>query len=102
VLVELERRRYQVTYVRTPAGYEVDFLARPAAGAMELIQVCADPTEEDVADRELRALEDAAQLFPGAPHRSITATADVLPRALPPDIVVQPAYEWLMARPPTS
>lgn len=42
VLVELERRRYGVTYVRTPEGYEVDFLARRAGGGEELIQVCAD------------------------------------------------------------
>ncbi len=32
VLVELERRGFEVTYVRTPAGYEVDFLARGAGG----------------------------------------------------------------------
>lgn len=30
VLVELERRRCGVTYVRTPEGYGVDFLARRA------------------------------------------------------------------------
>ena len=42
VLVELERRRFEVTYVRTHEGYEVDFLSRDATGEMELIQVCAD------------------------------------------------------------
>ncbi len=33
VLIELERRRSEVTYVRTPEGYEVDFLARDATGS---------------------------------------------------------------------
>ncbi|MBM3883249.1 MAG: ATP-binding protein [Verrucomicrobia bacterium] len=42
VLVELERRRMEVTYVRTPGGYEVDFLARKPSRPPELIQVCAD------------------------------------------------------------
>ena len=33
VLVELERRGFEVTYLRTPEGYEVDFLARARAAA---------------------------------------------------------------------
>ena len=32
ILLELERRGCDVTYVRTPEGYEVDFLARDATG----------------------------------------------------------------------
>ena len=31
-IVELERRRCEVTYVRTPDGHEVDFLARSPTG----------------------------------------------------------------------
>ena len=42
VLVELERRRLEVTYVRTPQGHEVDFLARGPERRPEFIQVCAD------------------------------------------------------------
>ena len=37
VLIELERRRCTVTYVRTTGGYEVDFLARDPEGRHELI-----------------------------------------------------------------
>lgn len=37
VLRELEQRRCETTYVRTPDGYEVDFLARGDDGAVELI-----------------------------------------------------------------
>ena len=36
VLIELERRRCEVAYVRTHDGYEVDFLAREADGRREL------------------------------------------------------------------
>jgi predicted AAA+ superfamily ATPase len=49
VLVELERRRFNVTYARTQAGHEVYFLALGAAGEQELIQVCADASEPGAA-----------------------------------------------------
>lgn len=44
VLLELERRRAEITYVRRGDGCEVDFLARSAAGPVELLQVCVDPS----------------------------------------------------------
>jgi predicted AAA+ superfamily ATPase len=102
VLVELERRRAAVTYVRTPQGREVDFLVRSAAGEPELIQVCADSTAAAVAERELRALAEAGELFPKAGKRLLTLTRDGAPREVPAGIVVQPAYEWLLAREPPA
>jgi hypothetical protein len=99
VLVELERRRMSVTYVRTPAGHEVDFLARTASGAATLIQVCADPTSADVLARELRALDEAGALFPAAERLLLTLTKDTTPTELSPGVVAQPAYEWLLAGP---
>ena len=97
VLVELERRRMEVTYVRTPGGYEVDFLARRPGEAPELIQVCADLATPEVADRELRALEDAAKVYPKATRRLLTLTRDAIPANVPERVVVQPAYEWLLS-----
>jgi predicted AAA+ superfamily ATPase len=96
VLVELERRRMDVTYVRTPGGYEVDFLARRPGEAPELIQVCADLATPEVAERELRALEDAAKVYPKATRRLLTLTRDAMPGNVPRQVVVQPAYEWLL------
>ncbi len=64
VLIELERRGMTVTYVRTPEGREVDFLARSAAGDTELLQVVSDATDVEVADPEIRALEEAGQPLP--------------------------------------
>ena len=97
VLVELERRRREVTYVRTPEGYEVDFLAREAAGAAELIQVCADLSDVRTATRELRALAAAGERFPRAGRRLITLTADACPVTPPAGVTVQSAVEWLLA-----
>jgi len=98
VLIELERRRASVSYIRTPQGREVDFLVRSAGGETELIQVCADPTAAAVAERELRALEEAGQLFPEATKRLLTLTHDAVPGEVPAGVTVQPAYQWLLSR----
>ena len=102
VLVELERRGFEVTYLRTPEGYEVDFVARAAGGGMELIQVCADLSDPATAARELRALAAGGVLFPHARKRLLTLTQDGLPAGAPTDVEVQAACEWLLAPPPSS
>jgi predicted AAA+ superfamily ATPase len=97
VLIELERRRMEVTYVRTPGGYEVDFLARQPGEAPELIQVCTGLGTAEVAERELRALEDVTKVWPKAPRRLLTLTRDALPGDVPKNVIVQPAYEWILS-----
>ncbi|MEW6744908.1 MAG: ATP-binding protein [Planctomycetota bacterium] len=99
VLIELERRRMEVTYVRTPGGRGVDFLARAPTGEMELIQVCADATDPTTAAREMRALDEAGATYPQATRRLLTLTADSMPTGGPADLIVQPAYEWMLAMP---
>ena len=99
VLVELERRRFDVTYVRIPEGYEVDFLARRAGDSMELVQVCADLSDPETACRELRALAAAGARFPRAGQRLLTLTRDGIPDELPAGVEAQPAYEWLLTPP---
>lgn len=97
VLVELERRRSAATYVRTPGGYEVDFLARAEDGSVELIQVYADAADERTAERELRALTEAGSMFPEAVQRLLTLDRAGLPSATPPEVIAQPAYEWMLS-----
>lgn len=99
VLIELERRGRAVTYVRTPEGHEVDFLARNATGETELLQVSSDPSDAVTAEREIRALEEAGRLYPKAVRRLLTVTQDAVPADLPASILAQPAYEWLLAGP---
>ncbi len=79
VLVELERRRCEVTYVRTPGGYEVDFLARAPGGWEHLIQVCADASDPQVAAQEVRALREAGRRWPRARKWLLTLTWDRTP-----------------------
>lgn len=96
VLVELQRRRCTVTYVRTAGGFEVDFLARDPAGRQWLIQVCADASEPETAKRELRALAEAGERFPQAQQLLLTLTRDGAPAAAPQALTVQPAYQWML------
>ncbi len=96
VYLELERRAFNITYVKTPAGFEVDFLARDHDGSMQLIQVCADASDPRTADRELRALEDASARFPEATLRLLTLNRDGLPAERPRSVKAQPAYEWML------
>ena len=96
VLVELERRRREVTYVRTPEGHEVDFLTRDANGAVELLQVCADLSDVGTATRELRALAAAGKRFRHARKRLITLTGDAGAATPPAGVEVQSAAEWLL------
>jgi predicted AAA+ superfamily ATPase len=99
VLLELERRRAEITYVRTSQGFEVDFLARHPSGGEELIQVCAEAGDPATAKRELRSLVEAGRQFPRARKRLLTLTRDSLPREAPADVQVEPAYVWLLTPP---
>lgn len=99
VYVELERRGCEVNYVRTNGNYEVDFLARYPAGALELIQVCADLTDVSTAKREIRALQAARDRFPDARRRVLTYSRQHNPSLSADDVVIQPAYEWMLMPP---
>lgn len=96
VLIELERRGSEVTYIRTPEGFEVDFFARHLDGTTELIQVCADATDAETATRELRALAAAGLAFPSAERSLLTLDHRGLPAEVPAGVRAQPAYEWIL------
>ena len=85
-----------VRYVRTPKRREVASLARKADGSAELVQVAAEASDPATEERELRALEEAGEMFPGARKRLLTLTADGLPPNAPPDVAARPAYEWML------
>jgi predicted AAA+ superfamily ATPase len=97
VLNELERRGADVGYVKTNEGLEVDFLVRhPAGDGEELIQVCAGLSDEATLARELRALTAAGTEHPRAVRRLLVLDRDSVPRTGTPEVLVQPAYEWLL------
>ncbi|MFL6600148.1 MAG: ATP-binding protein [Steroidobacteraceae bacterium] len=99
VLLELERRGTQRSYMRTADGFEVDFLARYPEGGEELIQVCSDLDEANTKERELRALIAAGRERPGVGLRLISLEPEA-PRDLPAGIVWQSASDWLLSAQP--
>ena len=96
VLVELERRGCEVSYVRTGEGFEVDFLARSPEGHWMLLQVCADLADPGTREREVRALAAAAAEYPDAAPLLITLDAVPPQPALPAPLQWQAAAGWLL------
>lgn len=93
---ELRRRGAEVAYVKTKDGYEVDFLARQAAGGQALVQVCADVDDPETLAREVRALQAAAEECP-ADRQLILAAASRLPfPEVPAPIGILPAWQWML------
>ena len=99
VLVELERRGCDITYVRTGEGFEVDFLARGPSGEAKLIQTCTDLSDPATAEREIRALQAAGAAMPEAGKLVLTLTADGFPQEVPEGVSVQTAWEWSLGMP---
>ena len=99
VLNELERRNADIGYVKTDEGFEVDFLARHVVHGQELLQVCADASDDATLAREMRALEAAANEHPHAYPRLLILDRDSAPRSAAPGVDIMPAYEWLLAEP---
>jgi hypothetical protein len=96
VRIELERRRADVRYVRTGEGFQVDFLARWAAGGEALIQVAAELNEPGTREREVRALLAAAEERPRARPQLVTLTPESA-TDVPERIQVIDAAIWLIA-----
>ncbi len=102
VFNELARRNAEVGYVRTADGLEVDFRVRYPEIGEELIQVCADASDPTTLARELRALSAAPAGHRRTTRRLLILEHDAAPRAGVSGVLVQPAYEWMLAAPGTE
>ena len=96
LLLELERRGYEATYVRTPEGFEVDFLAHRPGEPPLLVQACLESEGHATWEREVRALEDARRAHPSAHAWLVTMDATPPARRLPRGIRWAPAAQWLL------
>lgn len=99
VLLELDRRQADITYVHTSEGLEVDFLARHPSGAEQLIKVCASLDDPMTREREIRALHAVAPHHPAA---TLNLIALDIPAAvnIPPNITLHHAADWMLAGDP--
>jgi hypothetical protein len=96
MLLELERRGWDIAYVRTREGWEVDFLAHRAGESPLLIQVCLESEGDETWERELRALEAAAGVYPNARPFMVSLDAAPPSRPLPRGLTWAPAARWLL------
>ena len=91
----LQRRGLDAAYVRTAAGFEVDFYVRSPAGDEALIQVCATLDDPATLARELRALQDAAPAWPQASLHLIVLDHPAI-TTLPSGVHLHRAVDWLL------
>jgi uncharacterized protein len=96
LLLELERRGCEVSYVRTADSFEVDFLAHRAGATPQLVQACLETEGDETWDRELRALHTAKAAHPDAEAWLVTLDAQPPQRPLPDGIRWAPAARWLL------
>jgi len=101
VCIELLRRGAEIGYVRTREGFEVDFLARWPGGDEELIQVCAEAQDAATLEREVRALQSAAEEHPGAALSLVTLASESM-REVPETLRVFDASFWLLRQTPNA
>jgi predicted AAA+ superfamily ATPase len=96
VMLELERRGCAIGYVRTPDGFEVDFHAAFPDGTYALIQASTSVSDPMTYEREVRALERAAELHPHAKPLLITLDTIAPQPTLPATIQWRCAADWLL------
>jgi predicted AAA+ superfamily ATPase len=94
VFNHLRLRGAELGYIKTPEGFEVDFLATFPDGARELIQVCADTDAPETLERETRALAAAGKQWPKARRLILTLESRLPFPALPRGMEIMPAWEY--------
>ncbi|OLS12220.1 MAG: hypothetical protein RBG13Loki_4162 [Promethearchaeota archaeon CR_4] len=62
VFLELKRRGIDIFYWKD-GTHEVDFIARRSTGELEMIQVCWDPSDVKVREREVQGLRTAGKIL---------------------------------------
>lgn len=98
VMLELERRGYDVSYVRTDEDLEVDFLATHPAMKPLLVQVAAETGAKETLEREIRGLEAGMREHPRATPLLVTMDSSAPGADLPQGSRWVSASEWLLER----
>lgn len=97
VLLELERREYDVSWLRIEGDREIDCFASRAGDAPLLRQICLDTTDSATWDREIQALSIAASVYPDASAMLITMDHAPPTRPLPGALRWRSATDWLLS-----
>jgi len=96
VVLELQRRGAELSYVLTRQRHEVDLLATFPDGPPQLIQVCADLTDPTTRERELRALQEAGEEWPDASQLLISLAPLQVGLEVPANLRMAEAIDWFL------
>jgi hypothetical protein len=100
VFLELQRKKRDVYYWKSPKGREVDFIVRKGNRIADAIQVCFSLADERTRKRELSALKESKEIL--KPDRLLVITKeDEKPPGSPneyDDIAVMPLWKWLLRK----
>ena len=99
VFLELKRRQKsgsEVYYWKNPQQEEVDFVQVRGAKAVQLVQVCIDPTGPETHKRETRALLKAAEELECKDLLVITESLESSEKAKGKTIHYIPLWKWLL------
>jgi len=98
VFMQLRRGGYEVEYVRTKDGREVDFYPRnKISGKTELIQVCWEMSDKKTFERELQGLKGAMDELPISTGTIVTWDDETI---IEDRINVVPIWKWLIENQP--
>lgn len=100
VACELARVSRDLAYIKTPSGYEVDFVATDFEGRRQLIQVASDISSPAAFTREIRPLLEARPMFPDARLLILTETDPPSEVRAPEGIEIIPVWQWLLSHRP--
>ncbi len=98
VFIELKRRGYDLSYYLTRSGYEIDFVAtkRKKRESKKFFQVCYSLDKDDVRNRELRALYEAAKFMKIRECVIITLNDEEIINNEDLSIHIIPIWKWLL------
>jgi predicted AAA+ superfamily ATPase len=93
---ELRRRGYELAWMRTRSGFEIDFIARKSGEEPRLVQVCWDISSPATLERELRAIADAAHAIGVARAELVTRSTTGTFTVDGHTVAAVPAWAWLL------
>lgn len=96
IMIELERRGAEISYIRNKTGTEADFLVLYPDGRRDIIQVCVDIDSTITLERELRGLIDARSEYKNAiPHLIVLEANQTYD--IPEFVKLHIASDWLLS-----
>jgi len=94
VFLHLRRNGYEIEYLNTADGFEVDFVARhKLSGEISLVQVCWDMSDPKTSSRELRGLQSGMRELALGNSTIVTWDEETL---RDDKIRVVPIWKWLL------